>query len=120
MNNDYLSGENKDFMKPELPPTLNVLTILSIIWSFILIILGVWGYFNAEKQFREKDKMMEQFNNPDTPGFVKAMMGTPEEYLDMVTKSYENRIPIMIIGVVAALLCLYGLFQMRKLKKQGF
>jgi len=120
MNNDYSSDVDRDFMKPEIPSTLNVLTILSLIWSFILIVLGIWGYFNAEKQYLERDKMLEQMNSPDMPAFAKSMMGTPEEYIDMVTKSYENRIPMMIIGLVAALICIYGLIQMRKLKKEGF
>lgn len=54
------------------------------------------------------------------PGWVKSMMGDPENMIKMITKSYENRIPIVLLSLVAASLCLYGALQMRRLKKQGF
>jgi tryptophan-rich sensory protein len=54
------------------------------------------------------------------PDIAKKMMGDPEQYLMMITKSFENRIPILVITLVAAALCIYGAMQMRQLKKQGF
>ena len=59
-------------------------------------------------------------NTPGAPSFVKKMMGDPEEFLTTITKSFENRIPILIVGLVAASLCIWGAMQMRQLKKQGF
>ncbi len=40
--------------------------------------------------------------------------------LEMARKSYESRFPMLIIGLVAIGLCIYGAMQMRTLKKQGF
>jgi hypothetical protein len=34
-------------------------------------------------------------------------------------KQYEHRSEMLIIAIIAALLCVYGALQMRKLKKQG-
>ena len=60
-------------------------------------------------------------DNPDmanAPGWVKNMMSP--EMLEVTRKMYENRIPIMVISLVGAALCLYGALEMRKLKKQGY
>ena len=57
---------------------------------------------------------------PETPAFVRSMMGDAAEYEMMVTKSLENKLPILIISLVAAALCFYGALQMRKLNKQGY
>jgi hypothetical protein len=47
-------------------------------------------------------------------------MGDPENMVTMITKSYENRIPIVLLSLVAVALCFYGALQMRKQKKLGF
>ena len=39
--------------------------------------------------------------------------------LEVTRKMYENRIPIMVISLVGAALCLYGALEMRKLEKAG-
>ena len=58
--------------------------------------------------------------SPEVPAFVKGFL-PPVEHLDeMFTKSFENRFPIFILGLVATALCIFGALQMRKLKKQGF
>jgi len=54
------------------------------------------------------------------PGWVKSMMGDPDTMRELMTKAYENRIPIVVLSVVAVALCFYGALQMRQLKKQGF
>jgi uncharacterized membrane protein len=43
-----------------------------------------------------------------------------ENFEMMVTKSYENRIPILILSVIGIVLCFVGAMQMRKRKKQGY
>jgi hypothetical protein len=66
------------------------------------------------------DKMIEQMNSDSMPSWAKSMMGDPEHMVEMITKSYENRIPIFLLSLAAVGLCFYGALQMRKLKKQGY
>lgn len=59
-------------------------------------------------------------NSGEMPGFLKGMMPSMDHYEEMVTKNYENKLPLMVLGLVAVALCFYGAMQMRKLKKQGY
>ncbi len=106
--------------KPKLPSGLNVLTILTFVWSAVQLISAGWGFFSAKKSYEGIDKLREQMNSDSMPGWVKSMMGNPENMINMITKSYENRIPIVLLSLVAVGLCFYGALQMRHLKKQGF
>lgn len=117
-NPDIISSG--DFDKPSLPSGLNVLTILTFIGSGIYTIFSLTGFLRANKTFEEKDKVIAQMNNVEMPGWIKSFMPTPEYYEVIVTKSYENKIPLLILGLVAIALCVYGAMEMRKLKKQGF
>ena len=116
--NDNLNAD--DYQKKTLPSGLNVLTILTIIWSVITILLSVWGFAKAKTTYDNMDKAMEQMQNPNMPKWAKAMMPDPAHFEDMTTKSYENRIPILLTGLIATGLCLVGALQMRKRKKQGY
>jgi hypothetical protein len=109
-----------DFYKPALPSGLNVLTILTFIGSGIQLLFTIFGFINARKNFEEKDKTMAQLNSAEMPGWLKSMMPNMDNYEELVTKSFENRVPIFILSLVALGLCIYGAMQMRKLKKQGF
>ncbi len=40
--------------------------------------------------------------------------------LEMAKKQYDNRLIILILGLVGVGLCFYGAMQMRNLKKQGY
>jgi hypothetical protein len=120
MNATTDSLDHDEFNRPTLPSFLNVLTILTFIGSAIQIILAVWGFFSSKSSYENKDKIVEQMSTPGAPSFIKKLMGDPQEFLITVTKSYENRIPILIISLVAAGLCIWGAMQMRELKKQGF
>ncbi len=115
---DILNSENG--YESKLPSGLNVLTILTIIWAVISLISSTWGFFSAEKGYREKDKTIEALSSGKIPSFMKSMMPSAENFDVMVTKSYENRIPLLIFGLVAAGLCFWGALEMRKRKKQGF
>ena len=112
--------DNEEFNKPNLPTLLNVLTILTFIGSSIQILFAIWGFFTSKSSYDKKDMVLEQMNTPKMPGFVKYMIGSPEEFLLNITKNYENRIPILLVTLVAAGLCIWGASQMRGLKKQGF
>ena len=105
---------------PKLPSGLNVLTILTFIGCALQLLGTLWTFFNAKKSYDGIDKLTEQMNSGSMPGWAKSMMGDPETMIEMIRKTYENRIPIVLLSLVAVALCFYGALQMRKLKKQGF
>ncbi len=121
MNQDNTTDVlNYDDQTPKLSSGLNVLTILSFIGCAIQLITSCWGFFSAKKSYDGIDKLIEQMNSENMPGWVKSLMGDPENMVRLITKTYENRIPILLLSLVAVILCFYGVLQMRKLKKQGF
>ena len=54
----------------------------------------------------------------DAPSWMKSMMGP--DMLELSRKMYESRMPVLLIGLLGSILCLYGAIEMRKLKKQGY
>ncbi len=114
------SIEMADFEQPKLSTGLNVLTILSFIGCAIQLLTVGWQYFSAKNSFEQKDQMIEKMSSPDMPAAAKAMMPDMTHFEEMITKAYENRLPILILGLVATALCFYGVLEMRKLKKQGY
>ncbi|HMK05580.1 MAG TPA: hypothetical protein VK489_15370 [Ferruginibacter sp.] len=117
-NADVLNYDNHN--KPKLPSGLNVLTILTFIGCVLQLLGAFWNFFNAKKSYDEMDKVIEQMNSDSMPAWARSMMGSPEHFREMITKSYENRIPIVLLALIAVALCFFGALQMRKLKKQGF
>ena len=105
--------------KAKLPSGLNVLTILTFIGSALQLLGVVFGFLNAQKSYEQKDKMLSQINSGELPAWAKSFMPNPENYEEMLTKNLENKIPMLIIGLAAIALCVFGAMQMRKLKKQG-
>lgn len=101
---------------PALPTGLNILTILTFIGSGIALVTSIWSFINAEKGY--KDLQDAQTKLTEAPAWAKGMMGP--EMLEVSRKSMENKLPLLLLGIVAALLCIYGAIEMRKLKKQGF
>jgi uncharacterized BrkB/YihY/UPF0761 family membrane protein len=118
VNPDTLN--HSDFDRPSLPPGLNVLTILTFIGSGIQLLFVIFGFLRAQSQYDEKDKVLESIKSGEMPGWVKSIMPDPANYEMMLTKNLENKIPMLLLGVVAVFLCVYGAMQMRKLKKSGF
>jgi len=119
MSNDISERDTldtNDFDRKKLPSGLNVLTILSFIGCAIQFLGSLWAFYSAKTNYEQKDKMMEQMKSGNAPGWAKSMM--PDE--ETLLKSFENRLPILIISLVAIFLCFYGLLQMRKLQKQGY
>jgi hypothetical protein len=104
--------------KPALPGGINVLTILTFIGCAIGLLGSLYNFSAAKSNL---DKMETAINSPDyenMPALAKKFMNP--EALEVARKTYENRIPMTIIGVVCIGLCLYGAVQMRQLKKQGY
>ncbi len=111
---DYLQHSFET--KPAVPNGINVLSILSFIGSGFQILSGIAGYliipFTAksvpETRALEKTREIKPFS-----GFLKWSA-------DATMRQYEYRLPLLIVTIVTALICIYGVWQMRKLKKNGF
>jgi len=118
--NNPITDMTDQNIRPQAPMGLKVLTVLTFIGSILQLIGGIYNYFNAQKSYEGMDKLIEQINSDSMPGWAKALIGDPAHLVETITKSYENRIPIVLLTIIAAGLCFYGAMQMRKLKKQGF
>ena len=118
MSRDTL--EMHDLERPRLTSTLNVLTILTFIGCAIQLLMSIWSFITAEETYKNKDKMIEQMNSGDMPDAVRNMVGDPAKFDALITASYENRLPIFLLGIISVALCFWGALQMRKLKKQGY
>jgi hypothetical protein len=100
----------------KLPSMLNVLTILTFISNGLGFISAFYSYFSAPSNY---DKVVQAQDKMDQmPDIVKNMMGP--DPVGNARKMLDNRLPIMLLTLVGALLCFYGALQMRKLKKTGF
>ena len=106
--------------KPKLSSGLNVLTILTFIGCALQLLGSGYSFLTAQKSYEGMDDVIAKMNSPEMPAWAKSMMGDPEHFRELITKSYENRIPILLLSLVAIALCFYGALQMRKLKKQGY
>ena len=103
-------------LKPSIPSGISVLSILSFIGSGFQLLGGIAGYFLIpysvkslpETRSLEKTREMKPFS-----GFLKWSA-------DSTLRQYEYRVPLLIVSIVAALICIYAVLQMRKLKKSGF
>jgi hypothetical protein len=109
--------DNFSFMEEnrpvKLPDMLNVLTILTFIGSAISIIASFYNYVKVCTTVKDLDALGEAGNMP----FMQDMMASAAA---LATKSCELRLPLLIIGLLGAALCIFGAIKMRKFKKQGF
>ncbi|ULQ58209.1 hypothetical protein KJS94_08370 [Flavihumibacter rivuli] len=104
--------------KEQLPSTLNVLTILTLIWSGIELILSVWGFASGKKNLEQLEELEASGKLDDMPEFMKRFSGP--EAMENARLAFENRIPILVIALVAVGLCIFGALEMRKRKKNGY
>jgi hypothetical protein len=111
---DFLNVEDQDFKK--LPQTLNVLTILTYVGCALGAISTVWNYFSSATTYKTYEALAADPAMSNNNPAAALMAGAT----DILKKSYENRLPICILGLVGIALCFYGALQMRNLKKQGF
>jgi hypothetical protein len=111
---DYLQHSFE--VKPEVPNGINVLSILSFIGSGFQLLGGIAAYiiipFSAnsvpETRSLEKNREMKPFS-----GFLQWSA-------EATLRQYEYRVPILVVTIITAFICIYGVWQMRKLKKSGF
>jgi hypothetical protein len=95
--------------KPKLPVGLNILTILTFIGC-------AWELYSTVSNFLGGKKAQEQL--AEAPSWAKKMAGP--EVQEMMRQALDNKVPLLIIGLVAVSLCVYGAVQMRKLRKEGY
>jgi len=112
--NSFLS----EFEKKEKLGTLKTLTVLTFIGSGLSFLGSIWTFANAQKSYEAMQKLYSDGGIEKLPAFAQKMY-TPE-LLEVTRKSFENRLPLMIIGLIAAGLCLFGAIKMRQLKADGY
>ncbi len=105
-----------DSPKPKLPSGLNVLTILTFIGCAWELYSNVKNFLGGKKALEEFEKAQDQL--AEAPAWVKKLAG-PEVH-EVMVQGLDNRVPIIIIGMIGTILCFYGALQMRKLKKEGY
>ena len=100
----------------KIPDMLNVLTILTFIGCGISAILGTWGLLHAKASYDQ----LAASNLNDNPayGIMQRLYGG--DPVETTRISYENRLPLFLLGLIGWALCTYGALQMRKLKKPGY
>ncbi len=101
--------------KKKLPEMLRVLTVLTFIACGLFSIYPIIQLIKGPQT--EADLQTMQDNMDKVPAFLKNFMGT--HAVDIARKTMENRIPILVLGLVALALCIYGAIQMRDRKKSG-
>jgi hypothetical protein len=109
---------NNEMMPVKPSSSLNVITILTIIASFLELPRAIFAFFTAEADYTRLKTIMNTEDIQKAPEFVRGMVN--EKSLQMAEKMVENKVPMMIAFLVGAILCLAGAFAMRKLKAQGY
>ena len=102
--------------KPKLPSGINVLTILTFIGCAWELYSNFNNFIGGKKALEEFEKAQEKL--AEAPAWARKFAG-PEVH-EMMMQSFNNKVPVLIIGLVAVALCVYGALQMRKLKKEGY
>jgi hypothetical protein len=109
-------AEQSSFLEEphKMPDMINVLTILTFIGSGFGIIGSFWTFSRARASY----EALSSINMDQLPGFAKRLAGANP--LETARRALENRVPILLLGLIGCALCIYGAIQMRQLKKNGF
>lgn len=106
----------QDSIMAEKPSSaLNVFTILSIIGNAVFFISSLAGYFTADMNYERNKALVQSGKMNEIPSVFRGMID-----LDQLKQMADNKLPIMLIGIICSLLGLAGALQMRKLKLQGY
>jgi hypothetical protein len=111
-NDDNWLGEHAD----KLPSTLNVLTWLTFIANGLGFLSAFWSFARAQANYDAIAKAQDSMDR--APDWVKKFAGPHP--VETARAMLDNRLPVLIISLLACFLCFYGAFEMRKLKKMGF
>lgn len=98
---------------PKRPTFLTVLCILTFIGSALALVSAIYGYFTVQASAAMFDTSMQGIDGVDQTGMMSELQNT-------MKKAVDNALPNLIIGVLCALLCLFGAIQMWKQLKMGF
>jgi hypothetical protein len=114
---NQLTGEGSFLEEPrKRPEMINVLTILTFIGSGLGILTNFWYFSNAKKFYDIAITNQEKVDQ--APAFLRSLQGS--DPVGVAQRTYDNRVPIVVLSLVACILCIVGAVQMRKLKKSGF
>jgi hypothetical protein len=100
----------------KLPEMLNVLSILTFIGSGLVILIDGWYFLSAKKIYDLGMAGQEKIDQ--APAIIRNMQGS--DPAGVLQRTFDNRVPIVILNIVACVLCIVGAVQMRKLKKTGY
>ena len=113
--------QQQDFLNEmednKLPSMLNVLTILTFIGCAFLL-WDVVQLFNIDKDLSKAEEALTKAGSAaEMPAMIKTML---EDALNLVKARAANKIPLIIVELIAVALCLFGAIQMRARKMQGY
>lgn len=100
----------------QLPTTLNVLTWLTFICNGLGFLSAFWTFFRAQTTYDTTVQNQDKLES--APEWAKKLAGPHP--VETARAMLDNRLPVMIITLLACFLCFYGALEMRKLKKMGF
>jgi hypothetical protein len=100
----------------KLPTGLNVLTILTFIACAYELYTSIKNFIGGADALKKLDEA--QAKMAEAPAWAKQFAGP--EMRELLQQSLDNKLPMLIISLVATSLCVYGAIEMRKLKKQGY
>jgi hypothetical protein len=106
-----------DDFKPikKMPDMINVCSILTFIWSGLCLILAVVSYSMVCTQAEALDENASKLEVHNA--FLTSMMKSSS---DVVHRSCEMRLPLLIMTLVFLVACIIGAILMRQLKKTGY
>jgi len=116
------TDNSKDYLQPHsyandnFPQGIKVLSILTYVGSGLQILGSVFNYFMSAYSVKQLEAMKEM----EKQSSMKGMSSFFKWSTDATLKQYEYRLTLLIVSVVSAVLCIYGVLQMRKLRRQGF
>ena len=102
--------------KKSLPDTLKVLCILTFIGCAFVIGSTVYNYVTIDKQVIEMESKMQKVEETGNT----MVIGIMQDAQAALINAQQNKTASLIVGVLAALLCLGGAIMMWNLKKNGF
>ncbi len=111
---DYLQAPPE--LKPSVPQGINVLSILSFIGSGFQAIGAAISYFIIPYSVQS----LPDTRKLERSAEMKPLSSFFKWSADATLKQYEHRLSILLVSLLAAAICVFGVLQMRKLKKQGF
>ena len=103
----------EDFEEKKIPSFLNVLTILTYVGCGLTVLSAIYNYFSV-CQLADQLASKEM---PQVGGIIGKMM---ESAVEMSVKQCDNRLVILVSTIASTLICFFGAYLMRQLKKQGF